>query len=328
MKKALIIIATFFITTNLVYSESQNSHRVDSHAPISVMGDHNHKIGEIMASYRYMSMDMKDTIEGDKDISSDSIITNKNFMMAPASMQMQAHMIGLMYGLTSKSTVMIMGAYKLNSMESKNSMGMKMSMDTSGISDPAISVINTIKKTSNSSWVGQVGLTLPVGSINETNNSMRVPYPMQMGSGTWDIIVGTTGFYFFETLSFGGALNTKLRTGKNKYNYRLGNTLSMSAWIAKNVTHAWSISSKLMRYSNDDISGGDSSLNLMSSPTTSSNIGNVLYTLSVGTQVKFKSFFDLGARLGFDFILPIYQHSDGIQMKHSQRFVVGYQQNF
>ena len=328
MKKTLVIITTFLITTNLVYSESQNSHRVDSHAPISVMGDHNHNKGEIMASYRYMSMDMKDTVEGDKDISSDSIITNKNFMMAPISMQMQAHMIGLMYGLTSKSTVMIMGAYKLNSMESKNSMGMKMSMETSGVSDPAISVINTIKKTHNSSWVGQVGLTLPVGSINETNNSMRVPYPMQLGSGTWDIIVGTTGFYFFETVSLGGTLNTKLRTGKNKYKYRLGNTLSMSAWVAKNVTNAWSISSKLMRYSNDDISGGDSSLNLMSSPTTSSNTGNVLYTLSVGSQVKFESFFDLGARLGFDFILPLYQHSDGIQMKHTQHFVVGYQQNF
>jgi hypothetical protein len=328
MKKTLVIITTFLITTNLVYSESQNSHRVDSHAPISVMGDHNHNKGEIMASYRYMSMDMKDTVEGDKDISSDSIITNKNFMMAPISMQMQAHMIGLMYGLTSKSTVMIMGAYKLNSMESKNSMGMKMSMETSGISDPAISVINTIKKTHNSSWVGQVGLTLPVGSINETYSSMRVPYPMQLGSGTWDIIVGTTGFYFFETVSLGGTLNTKLRTGKNKYKYRLGNTLSMSAWVAKNVTNAWSISSKLMRYSNDDISGGDSSLNLMSSPTTSSNTGNVLYTLSVGSQVKFESFFDLGARLGFDFILPLYQHSDGIQMKHTQHFVVGYQQNF
>jgi len=328
MKKTLVIITTFLITTNLVYSESQNSHRVDSHAPISVMGDHNHNKGEIMASYRYMSMDMKDTVEGDKDISSDSIITNKNFMMAPISMQMQAHMIGLMYGLTSKSTVMIMGAYKLNSMESKNSMGMKMSMETSGVSDPAISVINTIKKTHNSSWVGQIGLTLPVGSINETNNSMRVPYPMQLGSGTWDIIVGTTGFYFFETVSLGGTLNTKLRTGKNKYKYRLGNTLSMSAWVAKNVTNAWSISSKLMRYSNDDISGGDSSLNLMSSPTTSSNTGNVLYTLSVGSQVKFESFFDLGARLGFDFILPLYQHSDGIQMKHTQHFVVGYQQNF
>jgi hypothetical protein len=328
MKKTLVIITTFLITTNLVYSESQNSHRVDSHAPISVMGDHNHNKGEIMASYRYMSMDMKDTVEGDKDISSDSIITNKNFMMAPTSMQMQAHMIGLMYGLTSKSTVMIMGAYKLNSMESKNSMGMKMSMETSGISDPAISVINTIKKTHNSSWVGQVGLTLPVGSINETYSSMRVPYPMQLGSGTWDIIVGTTGFYFFETVSLGGTLNTKLRTGKNKYKYRLGNTLSMSAWVAKNVTNAWSISSKLMRYSNDDISGGDSSLNLMSSPTTSSNTGNVLYTLSVGSQVKFESFFDLGARLGFDFILPLYQHSDGIQMKHTQHFVVGYQQNF
>ena len=32
--------------------------RVDTHAPIGVMGDHLHKQGEIMVSYRYMQMEM------------------------------------------------------------------------------------------------------------------------------------------------------------------------------------------------------------------------------------------------------------------------------
>ena len=32
--------------------------RADSHAPIGVMGDHMHKKGKFMTSYRYMYMDM------------------------------------------------------------------------------------------------------------------------------------------------------------------------------------------------------------------------------------------------------------------------------
>lgn len=30
----------------------------DDHTPIGIMGDHNHKKGEFMMSYRYMRMDM------------------------------------------------------------------------------------------------------------------------------------------------------------------------------------------------------------------------------------------------------------------------------
>ena len=35
--------------------------RPDGHAPISVMGDHMHAMGEWMVSYRYMTMDMEGT---------------------------------------------------------------------------------------------------------------------------------------------------------------------------------------------------------------------------------------------------------------------------
>ena len=38
--------------------------RPDGHAPISVMGDHMHEMGEWMVSYRYMSMEMEGLIDG------------------------------------------------------------------------------------------------------------------------------------------------------------------------------------------------------------------------------------------------------------------------
>ena len=40
------------------FSKSSELHLADSHGPISVMGDHMHKKGEIMLSYRFVKMKM------------------------------------------------------------------------------------------------------------------------------------------------------------------------------------------------------------------------------------------------------------------------------
>ena len=53
----LLIVHTF------VYADSPGS-RPDSHAPIGVMGDHAHKTGEWMLSYRFMAMDMRELQSG------------------------------------------------------------------------------------------------------------------------------------------------------------------------------------------------------------------------------------------------------------------------
>ena len=42
--------------------------RADDHAPIGVMADHYHEVGEFMFSYRYMSMSMKGNLIGDDSV--------------------------------------------------------------------------------------------------------------------------------------------------------------------------------------------------------------------------------------------------------------------
>ena len=52
----------------LAHERNWTAARPDGHAPISVMGDHMHKMGESMISYRYMTMDMKGLLKGSSDI--------------------------------------------------------------------------------------------------------------------------------------------------------------------------------------------------------------------------------------------------------------------
>ena len=53
--------------------------RPDGHAPITVMADHMHAMGEWMLSYRFMTMDMEGLLDGSSSTSAASAVTNYGF---------------------------------------------------------------------------------------------------------------------------------------------------------------------------------------------------------------------------------------------------------
>ena len=63
--------------------------RPDNHGPIGIMGDHAHKKGELMFSYRYMRMEMSDLQDASHDISRKDAVSSTGsykFMNAPVKM--------------------------------------------------------------------------------------------------------------------------------------------------------------------------------------------------------------------------------------------------
>ena len=76
MKKLTIAICTTLL--NLTFSHAHEgpwtAARPDGHAPISVMGDHMHKMGEWMVSYRYMTMDMEGLLSESSSVTSNSML--------------------------------------------------------------------------------------------------------------------------------------------------------------------------------------------------------------------------------------------------------------
>ena len=81
--------------------------RSDGHAPIGVMGDHLHKKGEWMLSYRYMHMDMDGNRIGTRNVSPQTIATTvpnrfsppPTLRVVPLWMTMDMHMFGAMHVL-------------------------------------------------------------------------------------------------------------------------------------------------------------------------------------------------------------------------------------
>ena len=113
-----MIIIFLIVVLFLNICKADQSMLADSHGPISVMGDHMHKKGEVMFSYRFSNMGMDKVLNGRKKLTINEITTTPNsasngsgtYMNAPVSMDMKMHMFGIMYAPLDDLTLMIMTA--------------------------------------------------------------------------------------------------------------------------------------------------------------------------------------------------------------------------
>ena len=74
--RELYVLLIFIICFNSTSADELS--KADSHAPISVMGDHMHKKGEIMFSYRFNHMVMNKIMNGNKRITINSVTSQPN----------------------------------------------------------------------------------------------------------------------------------------------------------------------------------------------------------------------------------------------------------
>ena len=308
----------------LLVSTSIFASRADNHAPIGVMGDHSHLKNEIMGSYRFMYMNMDGARTDNDSISTEKIW--ESYSMAPESMSMSMHMLGGMYALSDKLTFMGMTHLVQKSMTMRMKMGKKeSSMETSGLSDLSVSALYTFKKTDHSTWLGTLGINVPMGSISETgSDGKRLAYPMQLGSGTLDITLGTTWTHTYTKWSEGHQLTTLLRTGQNEYYYRLGHQARYTYWLARSFSPALSVSGRFSMLAETDISGSDSSLMTAMSPTASTDTGKLVSTLSLGANYMFSA----GSRAALEISKPVIQKLDNIQLETDLLITAGFQHVF
>tara|TARA_R110002050_G_scaffold253424_1_gene391606 strand:- start:23681 stop:24694 length:1014 start_codon:yes stop_codon:yes gene_type:complete len=331
MKKKyfFIIIIKFGYTTIFAQDKKWVSNRPDSHAPISVMGDHYHSKGEIMFSYRFMSMNMSDNLQSSKSISDNDIFND--YMVAPQNMQMQMHMLGAMYAPSDKLTVMLMANYLSNIMDSQSSMGSQFTTKSQGFGDSSIALLYNFFKSNSHSLHTNVGLSIPTGSISKTDNTpmmnnVKLAYQMQLGSGTWDPFIGLTYLGQSNSFSWGGQTIYKVRPSKNKYNYKQDNSLTTTGWGAIKVSNSVSLSTSLSYSKLNKIQGNDEDFNPMMMPLfNTANSGNQKLDAGLGLNYFTYKGGLKNLRFGAEIKKTIFQKVNGIQMKYNYIAVLGIQ---
>lgn len=183
--------------------------------PVGVPGD-NMQAGAYMVNYRPMFMHMEGTQIGSTDRSPEYIVSNvsnphsppSTLRVVPTKMDVQMHMLMAMYAPTNRLTLMAMTSYNQKKMSHITFAGGTGSSrlgtfttESSGVGDTSVSAIYQLYDDGRNRVQLTAGLSLPTGSTRENDAvlaptgaspTLRLPYAMQLGSGTYDFLPTVT----------------------------------------------------------------------------------------------------------------------------------------
>lgn len=308
-----------------------------SDAPAGVMGDHVHAAGGWMFSYRFMRMSMDGMRDGTDRVSTGDLLDmmgDYQYMMVPTAMNMDMHMLGAMYGVNDRLTLMVMLNRVSNDMDVERRMGTPRSFSTesSGMGDTSLSALYLLAVNERQQFHMQCGLSLPTGSITEKDDTpmgddLQLPYSMQLGSGTIDLLPGITWLGGQGDWSWGAQANAVLRTGENDQDYTLGNRSQLTAWLAWRRIPEAALSLRLNYEDWGNIDGADKDLMMM--PAMNPNAdpdkrGGTRMDLGLGLSSDLSE----RHRLAVEVLVPVHQDLDGPQMDTELSTVLSYQLTF
>ena len=311
-----------------------------SHAPIGVMGDHTHKSGEWMLSYRYMRMEMDGNLDGTQSRSASDItgtmMSPGAYMVAPRKMTMDMHMFGAMYAPNDDVTVMLMLPLIKKEMSHVTRMGANFSTESDGLGDVKASALLHIYGSADQRHRVHLnlGVSLPTGSIDERDDTpamvnAKLPYSMQLGSGTYDLLPGITYQGYSALFNWGAQFLATYRISENDNEYTLGDRYELSAWVARSWSQSLSSSLRIQHSSWDNIDGLNPELNPMMVPTADPKAqGGERSDIAIGANYLFIAGSLKGQRLALEYNVPFYQELDGPQMETKSSLSLGWQYAF
>jgi len=361
-----------------VYANGKHdeSIRPDNHAPIGVTGDHFHEAGKLMFSYRFIGMGMNGLRDGTEPISTENAL--KTYATVPTAMQMQMHMFGTMFAPHDVITLMAMTSYRSNFMEMKgahdhatgghdHAVGFY-DMESVGLSDLRLSSLIPLLNRSNLDLVFKAGVSIPTGSIavegtQGGNEETVFPYPMQLGSGSFELMPGATVMTTQGNWSFGLQANAAIPLNENNRGYKLGTSIDTTVWGARKLNDWLSVSIRGSFANWGNVSGRDTAFDPKGemkttedhhdtaghddhhhapsmettgihylAPTMDPNLrGGTRGNLSAGVNFIVPDKIGgilAGQRLAIELQMPVYQNLNGPQMELGWNIVVGWQYAF
>lgn len=326
--------------------------RPDAHAPISVMGDHTHSKGGWMLSYRYMTMQMGGMRSGKERLTSQDVFAT-NYVVTPDKMTMNMYMLGSMYAPNDKLTLMAMANYIDTAMNHRvdpvvaemiNGGDSGFTTESIGFGDVKISALYRYYLEGNSKAHFGIGLSLPSGSIDKKDDTpvmggrqhQLLPAPMQLGSGTIDLLPSLTFVQQFENWSWGVQGSGVIRLeDENENNYRLGHKFDFISWTSYNLTEWLGLNGGLSYGYTGKLKGSQKDLNKSGpmgrhSVTTAfgDNYGGKRIDVILGINLLKPTGSLENHRFAVDLRLPIWRDLNGYQLDTNSVLTFGWQKAF
>lgn len=299
---------------------------------INVLGTHTHLEDEWMVGYKYMFMEMNGNRTGTERVSKNEVLNT--FTVSPLRMSMQMHMLMLMYAPSDELTLVAMAPFIEKEMDHETRTGVRFTTNSSGLGDIELKGIYTFfgEPDSKHRFLFNGGLSLPTGSVNKrdilanpANGQQKLPYPMQLGSGTVDLLPGLTYLGETKNWAWGAEWMGTIRLGTNSEGYALGNQYDFSTWGNWKWTDSVSPFIKMNLKIWKNINGSDPELNPATVPTADPDLrGGEQIDLNLGINIYQSKGKYKGHRFAVEAGAPVYQSLDGPQLETDFLFSAGW----
>ncbi|WP_262694084.1 transporter [Kordiimonas aquimaris] len=356
MKRFGLSVAALSCCTPAFAHDAHTEPRAYDHAPIGVMGDHLHKKGEFMLSARYMRMEMEGNRIGTTSVTPEQIVTTvpnqfagqpmqpQTLRVLPTEMPMDMYMLGAMYAPSDSVTLMVMAMYGERSMDhitfqdgaGTNRLG-EFTTRSSDFGDTKVAALVHLFDNVTHKIHFNAGISVPTGSTTEEDTILtpmggtpmvRLPYQMQLGSGTWDLEPGVTYSGHEGSWNWGAQARATIRLGDNSSNYSLGDIYEATSWLAYGFTDSFSVSTRLKATTQGTINGQDPRI-VAPVQTAQTNLqGGDRLDMLFGANYLFKNGALKGNRLGIEAGFPVTQDLNGPHLETDFTLTVGWQLAF
>ena len=310
----------------------------------SVISAHIHQQGELMFGYNVVNMKMNQLLDGTKKVSTADLTGPKyGYSIAPVKMTTSLQSFHFMYASSDNLTWILMAKYLNNHMHHEGGLE-NFTSRSRGWADTQLKfnyIFNQQTTTGAEHQFGaSLGLSLPTGSISErditpqsANSTSQLPYAMQLGSGTFDPILGLSYHGMTEQWYWGvQALNLARVTGSNSQGYRLGNQTTLNSWLHYSPSDSIALHGqinfqylKAIKGEDVDIDPMMIKLNPMANPSLSASnkinfVSGITYAFVHGSLK--------GHRIIAELNIPIYQDVIGPQLTQQRSIRLGWQLTF
>ncbi len=329
---ASVLLACLLTTAPVLAQTARwTSERPDGHAPAGVMADFLILDRDLYIGVRYYQEQFRGTSLGTLPISSDDILDV--FSVAPLTLDKETAEVDLRLGLFGFVTLQAsMPFTQAEMLSTTDAVFFETASRTYG--DVSIRGLFNVLEMNEYRMSLTLGATVPTGRIRKQDTgafAVReiLPYAMQGGSGTPDILAGLTFLVQNEVASTGAQINTVTRVVDNRRGYRLGDEFSISVWGAHNLSDWVSVSIRALYETWDDVIGSEPGTDGSIDPAANSFAqGGERLQIPFGVNLFLREGPFAGHRLLLEWYYPIHEDLNGPQLATDRTLVVSWQTFF
>ncbi|MBW2385708.1 MAG: hypothetical protein JRG92_18910 [Deltaproteobacteria bacterium] len=334
----LIVIACWLgvATSALAADDDASEPMQDVRPPFGVVGGTVFTQGTVTFSYRFERLALDGLMNGDDELP--IWVVASDYEVVPTKQNDNAHVFELTWTPFEEVTFLFALPYHIKTMDQLY-MGQRFTSDSQGLGDLDVLLLYRVMDDRRSRTHLTLGLSFPTGSIDQTDLSpaaagglQRLPYSMQLGSGTVDVQVGFTYSGKHRGTYWGGQIEGELHAGTNANDYQLGHSYAVSAWAGQRWFSWLGTSFRLGWYQRFNVNGADPLLDPILSPASPANdpAKQAMRRLDVlfGLDFYFTGGGLEGTRISVEAGLPAYQNLDGPQLRPQWLVNVGFRHVF